>query len=107
MMNSNCTEVRYFPCFTIKIPNLGEITAFFDADDPNYFNENDRGIVVNKESALYFYDTLTEKDRYVAKQLFTRLVDAVQENTDETIQISDFHFEKHTSYVTIERLEWW
>ena len=106
-MNSNCTEVRYFPCFAIKIPNLGEITAFFDADDPNCFNENDRGIVVNKESALYFYDTLTEKDRYVAKQLFTRLVDAVQENTDETIQISDFHFEKHTSYVTIERLEWW
>lgn len=106
-MNSNCTEVRYFPCFTIKIPNLGEITAFFDADDPNYFNENDRGIVVNKESALYFYDTLTEKNRCVAKQLFTRLVDAVQENTDETIQISDFHFEKHTSYVTIERLEWW
>lgn len=107
MMNSNCIEVRYFPCFTIKVPNLGEITAFFDADDPNYFNENDRGIVVNKESALYFYETLTEKDRHVARQLFTRLVDAVQENTDETIQISDFRFEKHTSYVTIERLEWW
>lgn len=98
-------EVRYFPCFTIKDGCLSDVTGFFDADDSSYFNENDRGIVVDSEKALYFYDKITEQERHAVEVLFSILQDNIAANPDDSIEVSDLHFEKRVSYVKIERLE--
>lgn len=105
MINFNCVEVRYFPCFTIKDSCLGDVTGFFDADDSSYFNENDRGIVVDSEKAFYFYDKVTEQERHAMKVLFSILQDEIAANPDDSIKVSDFRFERRVSYVKIERLE--
>lgn len=105
MINFNCVEVRYFPCFTIKDSCLGEATGFFDADDCSYFNENDRGIVVDSEQALYAYGELTKKDIKVFETLYQNLVDEIAANPDDSLKVTDFRFERRVSYVKIERLE--
>ena len=105
MMNFNRVEIRYFPCFTIKDSCLGEVTGFFDADDCSYFNENDRGVVVDSERALYVYDKLTKKDIKVFKTLYQNLVDEIAANPDDSLKVTDFRFERRVSYVKIERLE--
>lgn len=104
-MNFNRVEVRYFPCFTIKDDCLGETIGFFDADDCSYFNENDRGIVVDSEQAFYVYDKLTKQDIEVFKTLYQSLVDGIAANPDDSLKVTDFRFEKRVSYVKIERLE--
>ena len=96
MMNFNRVEVRYFPCFTIKDSCLGEVTGFFD---------NDRGVVVDSERALYVYDKLTKKDIKVFKTLYQNLVDKIAANPDDSLKVTDFRFERRVSYVKIERLE--
>ena len=105
MMNFNRVEVRYFPCFTIKDSCLGEVTGFFNADDCSYFNENDRGVVVDSERALCVYDKLTKKDMEVLKTLYQNLVDEIAANPDDSLKVTDFRFERRVSYVRIERLE--
>lgn len=105
MTNFNRVEVRYFPCFTIKDSCLGEVTGFFDADDCSYFNENDRGIVVDSEQALYAYGELTKKDIKVFKTLYQNLVNEIAANPDDSLKVTDFRFERRVSYVKIERLE--
>lgn len=105
MVNFNRVEVRYFPCFTIKDSCLGEVTGFFDADDCSYFNENDRGIVVDSEQALYAYGELTKKDIKVFKTLYQNLVNEIATNPDDSLKVTDFRFERRVSYVKIERLE--
>lgn len=105
MTNFSRVEVRYFPCFTIKDSYLGDVTGFFDADDSCYFNENDRGIVVDSEQALYAYGELTKKDIKVFKTLYQNLVNEIAANPDDSLKVTDFRFERRVSYVKIERLE--